>query len=103
MNIRQRRLLFTVCGLALAVLGAVFWLKGDEDAVTGSSRMDLHSSAGWGEVLGFESDERVEYDDARSLKDRGESEKSTGLVFVGLGAVAFFLRFTARTSATKGS
>ncbi|QDN94975.1 hypothetical protein FNV58_01185 (plasmid) [Streptomyces sp. RLB1-9] len=96
MTLSQRRLFCTLGGLALIIVGGIFWLVGDENSVTGDNRMDLHSAAVWGEVLNYESTEKKDYDDAKILKEKGENEKTTGLALVAFGAVVFVLRFTAR-------
>lgn len=97
----QRRLLFTLGGLALIIAGGTFWLVGDENSVTGDNRMDIHSSAVWGEVLNYESTEKKDYDDAKILKEKGENQKNTGASLFAVGAIAFVLRFTARPSSKE--
>lgn len=101
MTIRQRRLLFTVCGLVLAACGGIFWLVGDENSVTGDNRMDIHSSAAWGKVLGYQSTDEKDYDDAKILKEKGESQKTIGITLAVVGLAVFSTRFTIRSSAKE--
>ncbi|MFF5338450.1 hypothetical protein [Streptomyces sp. NPDC013181] len=92
-NPRRARLVVTLVGLAVVILGGILWLVGDENEVTGSSRMDLNSSATWGEVLGYASDRADEYDAAKELRDTGETQMSWGVVLAVLGVAAIGSRW----------
>lgn len=84
-NPRRARLTITLAGLAVAILGGILWLVGDENEVTGSNRMDLNSSAVWGDILGYESTQADEYDAAKEQRDTGETQMSWAIVLAVLG------------------
>ncbi|MFF3359529.1 hypothetical protein ACFYWN_44810 [Streptomyces sp. NPDC002917] len=88
-NPRRARLVATLAGLAVAILGGVLWLVGDNNEVTGSNRMDINSSAAWNDVVGYRSDQTDEFESGRDLRDTGESQMTWGIVLavVGLAAV----------------
>lgn len=96
MKIHNPRLFLTLAGLALAALGGVLWLVGDDKEVSGANAMDLHHSAVWGEVLGYQSTEADAYADAKDEKKTGEALQTTGAALALAGAAVFGTRFLTR-------
>jgi hypothetical protein len=84
---RRTRLIVTLTGLAIAIIGAIVWLVGDENQVSGANRMDMYSSSSWGDVLGFDSDQDAQFAAAVEQKDTGDSQVIVGtcLMIVGVG------------------
>ncbi|MEU8829306.1 hypothetical protein [Streptomyces sp900116325] len=87
-NPRRARLIATLAGLAVAVLGGVLWLVGDNNEVTGSNRMDINSSAAWNDVVGYRSDQTSKYESGRDLRDTGESQMTWGIILAVMGLAA---------------
>lgn len=84
-NPRRARLTVTLAGLAIAILGGILWLVGDNNEVTGSNRMDINSSAAWNDVVGYRSDQTDEYESGQGLRDTGESQMTWGIILAVLG------------------
>lgn len=101
MKTRGPRLFLTLAGLALAAVGGIVWLVGDDKEVTGANGMELHSSAVWGEVLGYASTEADDYAEAKDLKETGENLQTAGIIFAVLGAGLFAARFAIRPEASR--
>ncbi|NYV76580.1 hypothetical protein [Streptomyces sp. UH6] len=97
----RARLVVTLAGAALALLGGVLWLIGDENKVTGANRVQLNGSAAWGEVLGFESDQAAAYEAAREQVDTGETQMGAGVVLVVVGLAAVGSRRLIRPAAEQ--
>jgi hypothetical protein len=95
-NPRRARLVVTLTGAALALLGGILWLVGDTNEVAGSNGMELHSSAAWGEVLGFRSDEEAQFDAAREQAETGETQTTVGVVLMVAGLAAVGSRWLIR-------
>ncbi|MGW4725464.1 hypothetical protein [Streptomyces sp. NPDC004291] len=70
-NPRRARLIATLVGLALTLLGGILWLVGDDNKVTGTNRADMNSASAWGDVLGFDSDQDAAYTAAQEQVDTG--------------------------------
>jgi hypothetical protein len=85
-NPRRTRLIVTLAGIAVGILGGVLWLMGDTNEVTGTNGMDMNSSAAWNGITdGFESDQTSAYEEARDQKEAGESQMTWGITFGILG------------------
>jgi hypothetical protein len=93
---RKKRLVVTLVGIALMLAGGVLWLVGDDNEVSGRNGMMLHSSAAWGEVLGFESDEKDEFAAAEEKLETGEAQQTAGIILAVIGAGAFVSRWAVR-------
>jgi hypothetical protein len=93
---RRARTIVTLTGMALTLLGGILWLVGDTNEVTGSNGMELHSSAAWGEVIGFQSDEEAEFDAAREQMETGETQMTVGVVLMVVGLAAVGSRWLIR-------
>ncbi len=95
-SIRRPRLIVTLAGLALAIIGGIVWLVGDSNQVDGEFGMERYSSSSWGDVLGFDSDQDAQFAAAVEQKDTGDSQVIVGtcLMIVGAGLVAtrWFIR-----------
>lgn len=84
-NPRRARLVVTLAGLALTVLGIVLWGTGDMDKVSAESEMQNNSASSWGDVFGYETDQDAEYAQAVSDRDSAETQMTFGIVVVVLG------------------
>ena len=97
-RVRRPRLLVTLAGLALAIIGGIVWLVGDSNQVDGEFGMERYSSSSWGDVLGFDSDQDAQFAAAVEQKDTGDSQVIVGtcLMIVGAGLVVsrWFIRPT---------
>ncbi|MFF8299617.1 hypothetical protein ACF07M_30215 [Streptomyces globisporus] len=99
-NPRRARLVVTLAGLAVGILGGVLWLVGDSNEVTGANGMDMSSSAAWnGVVDGFESDQTSAYEEARDQKEAGESQMTWGVVLGVLGLALVASRWLIQSAA----
>lgn len=99
-NPRRARLVVTLAGLAVSILGGVLWLVGDSNEVTGANGMDMSSSAAWnGVVDGFESDQTSAYEEARDQKEAGESQMTWGVTLGVLGLALVASRWLIQSAA----
>ncbi|MET8129515.1 hypothetical protein ABZV67_40370 [Streptomyces sp. NPDC005065] len=84
-NPRRARLIVTLASLAVALLGGILWLVGDNSQATGSNDMDINSSAAWNDAVGYRSDQTDAFEAGRDLRDTGESQMTWGIVLAVLG------------------
>ncbi|MFG3369644.1 hypothetical protein ACGF0K_32385 [Streptomyces sp. NPDC048156] len=92
-NPRRTRLILALAGLAVAVLGGILWLIGDDNHVQGSNSMVVHSAAAWGDVLGYSTDEDAEMAAAQDQYDTGETQMTVGIVLAIAGLAVFGSRW----------
>ncbi|WUD72114.1 hypothetical protein OG937_10650 [Streptomyces sp. NBC_00510] len=90
---RRNRRILTLAGLALAVLGGIIWLIGDDNNVDAEFRLEQNSSAVWGRVLDFESTQEDEYAAAEEDKSSAETQMTFGIVLGALGLALFGSRW----------
>ncbi|MFF0836709.1 MULTISPECIES: hypothetical protein [unclassified Streptomyces] len=97
-NPGRARLTVTLAGIAVAILGGILWLVGDNNQVTGTNGMDINSSAAWNDVVGYVSDETDAYEAARDLRDTGETQMTWGIVLAVAGLAGVGSRWLISTS-----
>lgn len=100
-NPRQARLITTLAGLALAILGGILWLIGDDNHATGTNRADINSASAWGDVLGFDSDQDAAYAAAQDQIDTGDTQMTIGVVLAVAGAAVVGSRWLIRPATGK--
>ncbi|MGW1092469.1 hypothetical protein ACWD4L_41125 [Streptomyces sp. NPDC002596] len=97
-NPRRARLVVTLAGFAVALLGGILWLVGDNNQVTGSNRMDINSSAAWNDVVGYRSDQTDAFEAGRDLRDTGETQMTWGIILALLGLATVGSRWLISTT-----
>ncbi|MEU9370493.1 hypothetical protein [Streptomyces avermitilis] len=84
-NPRRARLTVTLAGIAVAVLGGILWLVGDDNNVDAEFRLEQNSSAVWGRVLDYESTQEDAYAAAEDDKSSAETQMTFGIILAVMG------------------
>jgi hypothetical protein len=84
-NPRRARLIATLAGIALGILGGIVWLIGDDNKVQGSNSMVVNSVATWGDLLDYSTDQDDDLAAAQDQYDRGETQTTFGIAFTVIG------------------
>ncbi|MEU9578803.1 hypothetical protein [Streptomyces chilikensis] len=100
-NPRRARLVATLAGIALTILGGVLWLIGDDNESIGSQGMVNFSSATWGDVLGYDSGEDAEFEAARDQQETGETQMTMGIILMVAGLAVVGSRWLIRPTTEK--
>ncbi|MFJ7131016.1 hypothetical protein [Streptomyces sp. NPDC098101] len=100
-NPRRTRLLTTLAGLAVTLLGGILWLIGDDNKATGTNRADMNSASTWGDVLGFDSDQDAAHAAAREQVDTGQTQMTAGTVLAVVGLALVGTRWIIRPATEK--
>ncbi|MET7370858.1 hypothetical protein ABZS61_34395 [Streptomyces sp. NPDC005566] len=89
-NPRRARLIVTLTGLAIAILGIILWGTGDIDRGVAEVSISNASSSTWGDITGFDSDQDGDMAIAQSDLDSAKTQMAfgIGLLILGLALTA---------------
>lgn len=95
-NPRRARLIVTLAGIALILIGIPVWGTGDIDRGVAEVGIEHNSSSAWGDILGFDSTQDADYAAAMDDKESAESQMTFGIILIVLGAALVGSRWLIR-------
>jgi hypothetical protein len=102
-NPGRTRLAVTLAGLAIAALGGILWLVGEDNNVKAANRIDMNSGAAWGEVLGYNDDRGPALAAAEADKSSAETQMTFGIVLAVAGLLTAGSRWLIQPAAASST